>query len=125
MKTKQERKLESFETTKSDTYKTINVTGVFGGLRPGFFEVVVFSDEMKIEKALETNPPNPEKIAAKRTIECRLILNPFQAKSLSTWLQGIVEDYEKQFGEIRMITEVEKQFGEMAMNRDEEAIMYG
>lgn len=105
-----EEKIEinTLRTSKSDTFKTINVSGIFGGHRPGIFEVFVFSDEMEPERALETIPPNPEKMEYGRAIECRLVIDPFQAKSIALWLQQHVEEYEKQFGEIKVNEETKK-----------------
>jgi hypothetical protein len=99
---KEETKKLPINTLRSDTFKNINVSGFFGGHRPGYFEAVIYSDEMDAGKALQTQPPDSEKIEINRILECRLLMDPFQAKSVLEWLQKHVEDYEKIFGEIKV-----------------------
>lgn len=91
-----------FEVERSPCYRTIVVSGVFGGHRPGFFEAIVYTDELMADRALESQPPDSSKVAVKRTIQCRLLMNPFQAKALLMWLKEHVEAYERKFGEIKL-----------------------
>lgn len=82
-------------------YRTIIVSGVYGGHRPGIFEAIVYTDEMEADEALASIPPDQAKLTVRRTLQCRLLLDPFQAKTLLQWLKHHVEAYEKQFGEIK------------------------
>ena len=84
----------------AEDYKTINVNGVFGGHRPGYFEFVVYTDEGDAEKSLAEFPPDPKKIVIKRTIHARMIMDLVQAKSFSKWLNNHISRYERQFGAI-------------------------
>ena len=88
------------ETKYSDDYRTIIVSGIYGGHRPSFFELVVYHDEMLTHKALETIPSDSKLNTIMRTIETSLYIDPIQAKSILKWLNQHVSDYEKQFGEI-------------------------
>ncbi len=108
--------------TTSNTYKTINVGGIIGGIRPGFFEVVVYSEEIEIEKALETLQCNPRETTARRTVECRLIMNPFAAKSIAEWLLTNVQEYESKFGEITMENFDEKSTLELEPTQEDVSI---
>lgn len=93
------------EVKKHDHYRTIFVSGVYGGHRPGFFEAIVYTDEMDPEEALSSLEVAPV-VNIRRIIQCRLILDPFQAKSLLEWLKRHIEEYEKKFGEIKVPREV-------------------
>ena len=85
---------------KHEGYRTIFQSGVFGGHRPGFFEWVVYTDEMIADEALSTLPPDPNKVYIKRTLQCRIIVTPEQAKSMAEWLNNHIREYEKKFGKI-------------------------
>jgi len=89
-----------FKKEISPHYRTIVVSGVFGGHRPGWFEMIIFTDEIdpeSLDPALSGS-----RVVVKRTFQCRLILDPIQAKSLLQWLTYHVKEYEKKFGEIKM-----------------------
>ena len=90
----------TIETEYSEDYRTIIVSGIYGGHRPTYFELVVYHDEMLTHEALETLPPDSKRIKILRTIETRLYIDPMQAKSTLKWLNQHVSDYEKQFGNI-------------------------
>ncbi len=81
-------------------FRTINVNGVFGGARGMYFDIVLFSDESKVSSALSTIGTAPEKTTINRTLECRLIIDPSNAKAISQWLMLNIAEYEKQFGRI-------------------------
>lgn len=81
-------------------FRTINVNGVFGGARGMYFDIVLFSDESKVSSALSTIGTAPEKTTINRTLECRLIIDPLNAKAISQWLMLNIAEYEKQFGRI-------------------------
>jgi len=85
---------------KHEHYRTINVNGFYGGHRPGFFEAVVYTDEMITEEALSSIPPDSNKIKIKRTLQARLVIDPFQAKSFLKWLSEHTKQYETTFGKI-------------------------
>ncbi|MDP6627926.1 MAG: hypothetical protein QGG50_08490 [Methanopyri archaeon] len=83
-----------------DGYRTVNVNGVFGGPRPGFFEVIVFSEETDPTEAFGTAAIDPGQAVFRRTAEVRLVIDPYQAKSIAAWLSRNVEEYERMFGPI-------------------------
>ncbi len=83
-----------------ENFRTINVNGVFGGARGMYFDLVLFSDECKVGSALSTIKAAPEKTTINRTLECRLIIDPLNAKAISQWLMLNIAEYEKQFGRI-------------------------
>ncbi|MGA9842732.1 MAG: hypothetical protein WBP64_17910 [Nitrososphaeraceae archaeon] len=81
-------------------FRTINVNGVFGGPRGMYFDIVLFSDESKVASALSSLKIAPERTTINRTLECRLIIDPLNAKAISQWLMLSITEYEKQFGRI-------------------------
>jgi hypothetical protein len=88
-------------------FRTINVNGVFGGPRGMYFEVTLYSDEVKAGQALSTFEIVPHKATISRTLECRLIIDPLQAKSIAQWLARHVSEYEKKFGRIPLPDELQ------------------
>jgi uncharacterized protein DUF3467 len=95
------------EAKEHPNYRTIIVSGAYGGARPMHFEVVLYSDEYKPIKDLSTTNTLNEKPIVNRTLECRLIIDPFQAKIISQWLTNHVNEYEKQFGRIPSPEEIQ------------------
>lgn len=85
---------------KDANYKTIVVSGMFGGRRPGFFEAIVYSDELVADEAVNSMTLNPEKASIKRTLQCRLYFDPITAKSILSWLNDHIAKYEGEFGKI-------------------------
>ena len=92
--------IPKIETKYSDDYRTIIVSGIYGGHGPTHFDCVVYHDETLTHKALETIPTDSKLNTIMRTIEARLYISPIQAKATLKWLNKHVSDYEKQFGEI-------------------------
>ena len=88
------------EVTEDGNFRTILVNGMFGGHRPGYFEGVVYTDEMVATEALATVNLAPERAYIKRTIQCRLVMDPVTAKSIASWLNEHVKEYEAAFGKI-------------------------
>lgn len=91
----------------SPTFKKINVNGIFGGVRPSGVEAVIYSELNDIEKVLETQPLSANRTVIKRIIECELIIDPMQMKSIHKWLTEKIKDYEELIGPIPSPEEVE------------------
>jgi len=93
MSTKQPKIIVS----KDQNYQTINLGGAIGGYRPGFFEMIIYSEELEPEETMKTGSPT-----IKRVFKCRIVADPVQAKIFYTWLKNQIEGYEKTFGEIKV-----------------------
>jgi len=91
------------ETKRAEDFKTVIVDGIFGGSRAGLFEMVCYTDELNAEEALASLVPDGSKVNIKRTLECRLVLTPIQAKGMLNWLSQSLDQYEKQFGKIPVV----------------------
>ena len=100
--------LPEFKSEYSPTYKRINVGGLFGKVHPVGLQAFVFSEEMIIDKVLTTEPSSPHRSMIKRTVECELIIDPMQMKSIQQWLNQKIAEYEKIFGPIPSPEEVER-----------------
>jgi len=101
-----------FVVQKDEHYRDIIVNGVYGGRRPGYFEAILYTDELSGDEALRSVPPDTGKIVIRRTIQCRLVIDPVQAKSIARWLSNHVAEYEKEFGKIPFPEEIERKFDE-------------
>jgi hypothetical protein len=111
------------EVKEHPNFRTINVGGVYGmpvGMR---FEVVLYSEQLEVAKALSSvqtiMPPS-----VSRTLECRLIIDPFQAKSIAQWLTAQVNAFEKQFGHIPSTEELQEKASIEADNKKENKGVY-
>jgi len=93
---------------RHEKYRGIVQSGVIGGVRPGFLEWVVYTDETIMDDSLTTVPPDPAKSYVKRTLQCRLVLTAIGAKIFSQWLADNINKYEKTFGKIAMPKEMMK-----------------
>lgn len=102
----------SISVEKHPDFKTIIVSGMFGGHRPGYVEAVAYTDELVADDALKSIKPDSTKIAIKRTLQCRLYFDPATAKSVAQWLNKHILDYETEFGTIIVPKEPEPQRSE-------------
>jgi hypothetical protein len=99
--------LPEIEAENSPTYKRINVAGIYGGIVPGGLDAVLYSEERRIEKVLETEPLNHNRMYVKRIAEVDLILDPLQMKAVHKWIGDKIAEYEKIFGRIPSPEELE------------------
>jgi len=88
------------EVSEDPNYRSVIVNGMFGGHRPGYFEAIVYTDELVGKEALSTLQLAPERAFVKRTIQCRLVFDPVTAKSIANWLNNHIKEYETVFGKI-------------------------
>jgi hypothetical protein len=98
-------------TEESPNFRTIVVDGVFGGMKGMHLEAVLYSEEVKTDKAIATPEISPEKASVKRTVEARLLMDPLIAKIIMNWLSGHLAQYEKTFGRIPSPEELEAKGG--------------
>ena len=99
-----------FRSKKHENFRTINVNGMFGGVRLGYIEATIYSELTDFEKAMAQPNIDKNKMEIHRIQECRLIFDPLQLKSTAIWFNQQVKQYEKLFGTIPSPEEVaEKQ----------------
>ena len=98
------------EVKEHPNYRTINVNGVFGSHRPQYLEVLLYSEEIDAKDVLASENPQIRP-TVKRTLETRLVINPFTAKSILYWLNQNIAEYERVFGRIPSPEEVNSKYG--------------
>lgn len=91
----------------SQAFRRIYAAGFVGGIVPAGLEAVVYSEMRDVGKVLETQPLSGNRTTIKRTVECELVIDPMQMKSLHKWLTVKIAEYEKLFGTIPSPEEVE------------------
>jgi len=99
--------LPEIKSEYSPNFKRINVNGIFGGVRPNGVEAIIYSEQNDIEKVLETQPLSANRTIIKRIIECELLIDPMQMKSIHKWLTEKIKDYEELIGPIPSPEEVQ------------------
>jgi hypothetical protein len=98
---------------KSDSFRDVFVTGIFGGHRPDHFEIVVQSSNIDAGGTQEEGKPVVNVID-----EICLKMTPFQAKLVFNWFDDHVKKFEKEFGEIKI--------GKKGQKKDDKSTdMYG
>lgn len=95
----------------SPTYKRIVVGDIIGGIRPIGVMMSVYSEESDFTGSLETHPVSPGRVKVKRIVECELVINPMEMKSIHKWLGDKIKEYEKTFGQIKSPEEIESNLG--------------
>jgi len=90
---------------KSQNYREITPDYVFGGVKPGYIEMIIVTTKLgAFEKVVN------KKDVVEHTEEATLKITPLQAKSLVTWLLQNIKLYENTFGKIPNIeTDTTKQ----------------
>jgi len=91
---------QKIEVMKAADYRTINVDGIIGGAKTRYFEIVCFTDEGDYREATNSPLPVMEKAILKRTLQCRLVVDPMMAKIIHGWLGNQILLYEKSVGKI-------------------------
>ena len=91
----------------SPRFNRIVIGGLFGTIQSFGLEAFVYSNHLQIEEVIATEPASTEKTIVKRTIECELLADPIQMKSIYKWLGTKIEEYEKVFGMIPSLQEIE------------------
>ena len=99
------------EPEESPNHRRILVAGVFGGPRPGGVHALIYSEQMNAVNALTAPQPEPQRIVLKRIIECELLLDPVQLKSIHMWLGEKIKEYETLYGPIPSPEEIASRAG--------------
>lgn len=91
--------IPEFEIKDSENFRLIYATGAFGGLAPNDGRIILYVDRLKTRPVKgKPGAEKVEKIIRERQVEIHV--SPATWKSITKWMQGHVEQIEKQFGEI-------------------------
>ena len=74
------------EVVRSPDYRTICVDGVLGQTQGGYIEATIFSQETDNTEALSAPVLDVGRYSIRRTMQCRLVIDPITAKGIHTWL---------------------------------------
>jgi hypothetical protein len=85
------------------SFRTINLNHVFGGIRSGYFEILVLTDEINPNEALKSAETA---LSIIRRVQCRLIIDPIESKRFLGWLTRKVSQYENRYGKIMLPDEI-------------------
>jgi hypothetical protein len=91
----------------SPKFNRIVIGGLFGSIQSFGLEAFVYSNHLQIDEVIATEPASTEKTIIKRTIECELLADPIQMKSMYNWLGTKIEEYEKPFGMIPSLQDIQ------------------
>lgn len=98
---KQEMQAPQVKVQEHPNFRTIIVGGLYGLLNGAHYEIYLYSQYFDPAKPLETfdsSSAYPTKYS--RILECRLLIDPINVKSIARWLTEKVNEYEEQFGNI-------------------------
>jgi hypothetical protein len=109
---------EVLELKKDPNFRTINVGGVFGGPLDMRFELTIFSQHYEASKGFESGKQTDDPLRVSRTLECRLVIDPYNFKTIAHWFTGLLNDFERLYGPI--ITPEERQQKAISTQTDKE-----
>ncbi|MCX6669980.1 MAG: hypothetical protein NTV25_09315 [Methanothrix sp.] len=90
---------------KSQNFREITPDYIFGGVKPGFIEMIIVTTKANAFEKVVNN-----RDVFEHTEEASLKIAPLQAKSLITWLLQNIKLYETTYGQIKNVeTDATKQ----------------
>jgi uncharacterized protein DUF3467 len=95
----------------SKEYRAIPTSAFFSTVTDNGIELTTYTEEQDFTP---NEPAQPGAVYVLRTIQARIIINPVQAKMLSSLLKSQLDVYEKTHGKILTPQEIEKAFAELA-----------
>ncbi len=90
-----------FETVKSEDYRYVYASGVYGGVDPNDSRLIFYLNRL----IPESQPGQPGKMRTAKVIQelqVEVHMSPMQFKSLAQFMAGRIKLYEDKFGEIDM-----------------------
>ncbi|MCR3884443.1 DUF3467 domain-containing protein [Methanotrichaceae archaeon M04Ac] len=86
----------ALEISKGEKFRQIYAVGAMGGHSPYDFRIAFYNDSPKavVQEGKQLS-------VMERKVETELILSPLAAKELADWLNNHINEYERQFGEIK------------------------
>jgi hypothetical protein len=87
-----------FEDSKSEQYRYVFATGVFGGVNPNDGQMIFYLDRFKPE-TVNTPRLGAQKLKnIRREMQVEVHMTPAQFKAVAEWMKNHVEQYENNFG---------------------------
>lgn len=89
-----------FEDTKSEQYRYVFASGVFGGVNPNVAQMIFYLDRPEPETVSTPHPGTGQLKKIIRELQVEVCMTPTQFKSVADWMNTHVQEYEKTFGPI-------------------------
>ena len=90
-----------FETTKSEDFRYVYASGVYGGVDPNDARLIFYLNRL----VPESQPGQPGKMRTEKVnqeLQVEVHMSPMQFKNLTQFMAGRIKLYEDQWGEIDM-----------------------
>lgn len=91
------KKMVKIKVKKAEDFQRIYAIGALGGHTPWDFRIGFYNDVPRMEEVAPGSPPVMD-----REISFEVMLSPTAAKELLLWLGSHVQQFEKQFGPIKL-----------------------
>jgi len=89
-----------FEDSKSEQYRYIFATGVFGGLDPNGGHIIFYLDRVEPETINTPQPGAIKLMKIIRELQVEVHMTSSEFKTVAEWMKRHVDEYEKIFGSI-------------------------
>lgn len=90
----------TFEDAKSEQYRHVFATGVFGGINPVDAQIIFFLDRPEPETVSTPLPGSLKLKQIVRELQVEVHMTPTAFKTVADWMNKHIEQYEKIFGPI-------------------------
>jgi len=85
----------------ADDYKEIFWNRVVGGVKNGYIELDLITEETDFQPSIETESMNFKKAKIRRVIHAKALIPIASFQSITTFMQDILESYPDYFGNIQ------------------------
>jgi len=89
-----------FEDTKSEQYRYVSATGIFGGVQPNDAHMIFWLDRSEPETVTTPQPGSVTLKKIVRELQVEVHMTPTTFKIVADWMNKHIEQYEKMFGPI-------------------------
>lgn len=88
----------TFEDIKSEEYRHVYATGVFGGANPSDAHMIFWLDRSEPETVSTPQPGSVKLKKIVRELQVEIHMTPTTFKVVADWMNKHIEEYEKRFG---------------------------
>ncbi len=89
-----------FEDTKSEQYRYVFATGIFGGVQPNDAHIIFSLDRTEPQTVSTPQPGSQALKKIVRELQVEVHMTPTAFKFMADWMNRHIEQYEKMFGPI-------------------------
>ena len=104
--------MDRVRTEKSPDFKMFYATSVFGNMTPVDCRITFYVEDI-IVKDEQENSEEVEVEGVRRLVQAQVFMSPYSATLMARWLSQQVQEYENEYGEIKLdplsVKKMEKQ----------------